>query len=113
MNTSLFLSPFVVLEAVLHYCRLNKFLLFHFIITLAILVVVLRIFIPFIRVESNCRFAIVYTGWLEYRYTKLYNGIGNGINSRDISVQIPYVVQQSPRTIRVLLALDSRHGYCA
>ena len=28
---------------------------------------------------------------LYHRYTKLYNGIGNGSNSRDVSVQIPNV----------------------
>ena len=32
-----------------------------------------------------------FPGQLKHRYTKLYNRIGNGSNSRDVSVQIPNV----------------------
>jgi len=58
-------SPFVVLEAVLPCHRLYAALLLHFINTVAILAVVLHIFIPCFRAKSICRFATVYTGWLE------------------------------------------------
>ena len=55
------LSPCVVLEAVFPYRRLNTLLLLHFIITVAILAVTVRTFIPFIRVKSNCKVTTVYT----------------------------------------------------
>ena len=60
-----YLSPFVFLETVLPYHCLYAALLLHFINTVAILVVLLRIFIPCFRAKSFCRFATVYTGWLE------------------------------------------------
>jgi len=63
--TCLFPSPFVVLEVVLQYHRLYAALLLHFINTVAILAVVLRIFILCFRAKSIYRFATVYTGWLE------------------------------------------------
>ena len=65
MRTCLFKSPFVVLEAVLPYRPLNTSLLLHFVIAVAILAVVLRIFITVIRAKLNCRFATVYTGRVE------------------------------------------------
>ena len=55
------LSPCVVLEAVFPYCHLNTSLLLHFIITVAILAVTVRTFIPFVRVKSNCKGTTVYT----------------------------------------------------
>ena len=48
MRICLFLGSFVILEAVLLYRRLNTVLLLHFIITVAILAVVLRVFTPLI-----------------------------------------------------------------
>ena len=55
------LSPCAVLEAVFPYRRLNTSLLLHFIITVAILAVTVRTFIPFIRVKSNYKVTTVYT----------------------------------------------------
>jgi len=66
MCTCLFLSPFVVLEAVLPHHWLYATLLLHFIYTVAILAVVLRIFfILCFKTKLICRFATVYIGWLE------------------------------------------------
>jgi len=47
------------------YHHLNTSLLLYFTTPVAILAVALRIFVPFIRAKSNCRFATVYTGRLE------------------------------------------------